>query len=251
MENVRAKTVNSEDIANTYQQAVQQTDKSIPSLKTRRIEVLQGLPINTTSLSGHDTKDYLTIDDDLKFQNRIKIKGNLLVNGHVNVKGQVDGHSISPNTLLLRQGNQHFNCKSIDYLLPQEQQIQKHFFINHRSGTLKVNDVRLKTLKTHLINGRNISYLYQNAISSTTNFSFPESKLFSSLAVSKLQLSGLVNKVNLTNLDKNSMKLSGNQVVNGRFLVNLRFPQLLQSSCFTSLLQAFTDTPLLILVEPS
>ncbi|KZS11248.1 putative Closca [Daphnia magna] len=191
LENVRAKTVNSEDIANTYQQAVQQTDKSIPSLKTRRIEVLQGLPINTTSLSGHDTKDYLTIDDDLKFQNRMKIKGNLLVNGHVNVKGQVDGHSISPNTLLLRQGNQHFNW------------------------TLKVNEVRLKTLKTHLINGRNISYLYQNAISSTTNFSFPESKLFSSLAVSKLQLSGLVNKVNLTNLDKNSMKLSGNQVVNG------------------------------------
>lgn len=129
LENVRAKTVNSEDIANTYQQAVQQTDKSIPSLKTRRIEVLQGLPINTTSLSGHDTKDYLTIDDDLKFQNRIKIKGNLLVNGHVNVKGQVDGHSISPNTLLLRQGNQHFNCKSIDYLLPQEQQIQEIFLL--------------------------------------------------------------------------------------------------------------------------
>ncbi|KAI9558066.1 hypothetical protein GHT06_014819 [Daphnia sinensis] len=190
LENVRAKTINSEDIADIYQQAVMQTDKSIPSLKTRKLEVLQGLPINTTSLSGHDIKDYLTIDDGLKFQNRTKIEGNLLVNGHINVKGQIDGHSISPNTLLLRQGNQHFNW------------------------TLKVNDMRLKTVKTHLINGKNISYLYQNAVSNTTNFTFPHSKSFSSLAVSKLHLSGLVNKVNLTILDKNSMKISGNQVVN-------------------------------------
>ncbi|XP_057379728.1 uncharacterized protein LOC130702079 [Daphnia carinata] len=191
LENVRAKTVNSVDIADAYQQTVMQTDKSIPSLKTRKLEVLRSLPINTTSLSGHDIKDYLTMDDDLKFQNRTKIEGNLLVNGHINCKGQVDGYSISPNTLLLRQGNQHLNW------------------------TLKVNDVRLKTLKTQLINGRNISYLYQKAISNTTNFTFPQSKLFSSLAVSKLQLNGLVNKVNLTNLDKNSMKLNGNHVVNG------------------------------------
>ena len=111
--NVTAKTVNSVDIADTYQQAITNTVNPIPSLKTRRLELLNSHPINTTSLSGRGIKEYLTVDDDLKFQNKIRIEGNLLVNGNLTVKGLVDEREISPTTLLLRQGIQHLNCKSI------------------------------------------------------------------------------------------------------------------------------------------
>ena len=58
-------------------------------------------------------KEYLTVDDDLKFQNKFRIEGNLIVNGDLTVKGLVDEREVSPTTLLLRQGIQHLNCKSI------------------------------------------------------------------------------------------------------------------------------------------
>lgn len=85
-------------------------------------------------------------------------------------------------------------------------------------GTLKTTDVHLKHLKAHSINGRNISHLYQNAISNTGNFTLLQPKFFSSLSVSKLDLNGLINQINLTTLESNSMKLAGDQVVTGRRL---------------------------------
>lgn len=40
-------------------------------------------------------------------------------------------------------------------------------------------------------------------------------KFFSETTVSKLSLSGLLNRVNLTDLDRNAMKLNGDQIVTG------------------------------------
>ncbi len=70
-------------------------------------------------------------------------------------------------------------------------------------------------MKAHLINDKDIRHLYQHAISSTANFTLLQPKFFSSLTVTNLSLSGLINKVNLTGLINTSMKLSGDQVVSG------------------------------------
>lgn len=84
-------------------------------------------------------------------------------------------------------------------------------------GTLNTTDVHLKKLKAHFINGKNISHLYQNAISNAGNFTLLQPKFFSSLSASKLHLSGLINQINLTKLESSSMKLAGPQVVTGTF----------------------------------
>jgi curli biogenesis system outer membrane secretion channel CsgG len=71
-------------------------------------------------------------------------------------------------------------------------------------------------LKAHFVNGKNISHIYQNAISNAGNFTLLQPKFFSSLSDSNLNISGLINGINLTNLENGSMKLAGAQVVTGR-----------------------------------
>jgi len=156
------------------------------------------------------------VDDDLKFQNKIRIDGNLLVNGNITVKGLVDEREISPTTLLLRQGIQHLNCKSIP-IISIDIKLKIYIYFLFFRDAIKTTDVHLKNLKAHFINGKNISHLYQNAISNAGNFTLLQPKFFSSLSASKLHLSGLINQINLTNLESSSMKLAGGQVVTGTF----------------------------------
>ena len=212
LENISANTINSVDVADVYQQAVLVTEKSIPPLRFKRLTVQHH--INTTSLSDHGIKNYLHVDEKNNFHGRFTIVGNLIVNGRLNVSGLVDERIISSDALLLRQGNQRFNCRSIYYYALDCWYV---ICVLNFIGTLKANNTHLKDLQAHLINDQDIRHLYQHAISNTANFTLLQPKFFSSLTVSNLSLSGLINKVNLTQMEETSMKLSGDQVVRGIF----------------------------------
>lgn len=89
------------------------------------------------------------------------------------------------------------------------------------TGTLKASDVHLKNINVHLINGENVSHLYRHAITNTANVTLTQPASFSSLTVGNLTLVGLVNQINLTDLQDHSMKLSGDQIVTGRLKVKI------------------------------
>lgn len=74
----------------------------------------------------------------------------------------------------------------------------------------------MKKLETRFLNNKDIGHLYQHAISNSSNFTLFQPKFFSSLTVSNLSLEGRVNKVNLTDLARNSMKITGGQIVTGK-----------------------------------
>lgn len=74
-------------------------------------------------------------------------------------------------------------------------------------------------LKADVINGQDVNKLYDGALNRSANFTLMQPTFNGSyLNASKMELTGLINGINLTELDTKYMKLSGNQVVTGNVL---------------------------------
>lgn len=116
IENVTADNINLINIVEAYQQSIMMNDTFIPSLNVRRLIVKNS--INTTTLSNRPVKDYIQINENNNFNGTFRLNGNLLINGQINVRGSVNHVTISPNSLLLRRGNQYLNCKLLFRFFP-------------------------------------------------------------------------------------------------------------------------------------
>ena len=76
-------------------------------------------------------------------------------------------------------------------------------------------------MEARLVNGQEISNLYLNALSRTSNVSLLQPRFLSGVEADQVFLSGLVNGVDLKELNNSAMKLKGDQVVAGFSFVNL------------------------------
>ena len=76
-------------------------------------------------------------------------------------------------------------------------------------------------MEARLVNGQEISNLYLNALSRTSNVSLLQPRFLSGVEADQVFLSGLVNGVDLKELNNSAMKLKGDQVVTGFSFVNL------------------------------
>lgn len=213
IENVTVQNINSVNIVETYRQAIMLNDTFFPSLNVRRLIVKNS--INTTTLSNRSITDYVQINGNNSFKGKFRINGSLFINGQLNVRGSVNNVKIDPDNLLLRKGNQHLNCKFFFFHFFYFSFISSNIY-SINIGTLKSRNIRVKNIKTGFLNDKDIGHFYQHAISNSSNFTLLQPKFFSSLTVSKLLIGGRVNKINLTDLVKNSMKISGDQIVTGK-----------------------------------
>jgi hypothetical protein len=78
-------------------------------------------------------------------------------------------------------------------------------------------------LEARLINGQEISNLYLNALSRTSNVSLLQPRFLSGVEANQVFLNGLVNGVDLKELNNSAMKLNGDQVVTGTLWVKFLF----------------------------
>ena len=195
--------INSVDVNQLYSKAVVASDgleRINSSIRVGQLDV--DFHIETEWLSGSPDIAYLQADEDFFIDPNVvvHVDGDLrIIDGDLVVVGLVDGVSVSSSDLLLRDGNQLLNW------------------------TLKVDgEVRImKKLDVETINGQDVDQLYEKALQTSANLTLSR-PFFSSISCgakdSNVLVTGLINGINLTELDEKAMKLSGNQVVTGQHI---------------------------------
>ena len=78
-------------------------------------------------------------------------------------------------------------------------------------------------MEARLVNGQEMSNLYLNALSRTSNVSLLQPRFLSGVEADQVFVSGLVNGVDLKELNNSAMKLNGDQVVTGFFICQFGF----------------------------
>ena len=81
--------------------------------------------------------------------------------------------------------------------------------------TLKTKELKAENVETRLINGMEVNNLYQNALSRTSNVTLLQPQFLGDVVAQEVLLNGLVNGVDLKELNNSAMKLNGDQVVTG------------------------------------